>query len=172
MRKPKVIASGVLRLGSFGDQYRRLSAIYQRINQVVSEYRPDELAIESPFFGKNVQSMLKLGRAQGVAITVALSRGLLVTEYSPRKIKQVIAGNGNASKEQVARMLPHLVEMLSVVETHDESDALATALCHHIERHRVIPGTHALKASRPSAKPKSKKAGWSDFLSKNPDRLG
>ncbi|MBI1194167.1 MAG: crossover junction endodeoxyribonuclease RuvC [Bacteroidetes bacterium] len=160
-----VLASGVLRLSQYGEHYQRLTAIFHRLNQVVTEYRPDELAIESPFFGKNVQSMLKLGRAQGVAITVALTRGMPVQEYSPRRIKQVITGNGNASKEQVAKMLPSLTTMLNLPETLDETDALATALCHHIELQRPLG---------PSVSParKAKQAQtWKQFLEQNPERL-
>ena len=163
-KQARVIASGVLRLAQYGDHYQRLNAIFQRLNHVVSEYRPDELAIESPFFGKNVQSMLKLGRAQGVAITVALTRGMPVQEYSPRKIKQVITGNGNASKEQVAKMLPSIAQIKVNPETLDETDALATALCHHLERQRAVPSTPRAKGKRGDA--------WKAFLDENPDRQG
>ncbi len=166
-----VLASGVLRLAPYGDHYRRLTAIYQRINQVISEYRPDELAIEAPFFGKNVQSMLKLGRAQGVAMAAALMRGMPVQEYSPRRIKQVITGNGNASKEQVARMLPMLVVMPPHLETHDETEALATALCQHMERQSPF-GPGALKRGRVTKSSRGRKTGgWEDFLAENPDRI-
>ncbi len=161
-KQARVITSGIVRLSQYGDHYQRLTAIFHRLNQVVSEYRPDELAIESPFFGKNVQSMLKLGRAQGVAITVALTRGMPVQEYSPRKIKQVITGNGNASKEQVAKMLPTLALISGLPATHDETDALATALCHHIERQRPLG---------PAVKTKGSRSGsWKKFLMENPER--
>ena len=159
-REAQVLHSGVLRLTRISDPYARLLAIYQHLNGVISEYRPDELAIEAPFFGKNVQAMLKLGRAQGVAITVALSRGLPVHEYAPAKIKRAITGNGNASKEQVARMLPQWLKGNVKPETPDESDALATALCRHFERQ--LPSTQAGGRQY---------GGWEQFLKDNPDRV-
>lgn len=158
--KPQCIALGVVKLNRFESHYLRLRRIYDRIQSLVEQYLPDEMAIEAPFFGKNVQSMLKLGRAQGVAIAAALSRDVPITEYEPRKIKMAITGNGAAAKEQVQEMLRRILDIPSERldnQALDATDALAAALCHHYE------------SSRPavSSGPKS----WKDFLAKNPDRL-
>lgn len=158
-KKPFLIAMGVIDLHKLGDHYLRLGRIYERVSMLVEQYCPDEMAIEAPFFGKNVQSMLKLGRAQGVAIAAALSRDIPITEYEPRKIKMAITGNGAASKEQVREMLRRMLnisdEQLDI--ELDATDALGAALCHFYE------------SSRPakSNAPKS----WKDFIAKNPDRI-
>lgn len=158
--KPACIALGVIKLSRFESHYLRLHRIFQRVQGLVEEYLPDEMAIEAPFFGKNVQSMLKLGRAQGVAMAAALSRDVPITEYEPRKIKMAITGNGAASKEQVQEMLRHILaiprERLDE-QALDATDALAAALCHHYENSRPVVASG----------PKS----WKEFLAKNPDRI-
>lgn len=158
--KPQCIALGVIKLNRFEDHYLRLRRIYDRVHALVEQYLPDEMAIEAPFFGKNVQSMLKLGRAQGVAMAAALSREVPITEYEPRKIKMAITGNGAASKEQVREMLRRILsiprEQLDA-EVLDATDALGAALCHFYESQRP-------------ALPKGPKS-WKEFIAKNPDRL-
>lgn len=152
----KLITLDVVKLQKLGDQTLRLKKIFETVTELVKEYKPDELAIEAPFFGKNVQSMLKLGRAQGVAMAAGLTYNIPTFEYSPKKIKQSITGNGNASKEQVAAMLQQLLK----VETQkyfDATDALAVAVCHHFQ------------SKRPSG-PKKTFKNWEAFLSANPKR--
>lgn len=150
----------VLKLSGKKDNYERLQLIHQTVSYLITQFRPDCFAIEAPFFGKNVQSMLKLGRAQGVAIAAAMGAGLPVFEYSPRKIKQSITGNGNADKEQVWRMLQHLCLLREKqVKSYDASDALAVAVCHHFQ-HKVLP-----------VNKKTAVKGWSDFISKNAARV-
>lgn len=151
-----------VRLNGRKDMFERLQLIHQTIQDIISMHHPHELAIEAPFFGKNVQSMLKLGRAQGVAIAVAMQSGMPVTEYSPRKIKQAITGNGNADKEQVWKMLNQMLEIRHKVTGYDASDALAVALCHHFNHSTSLPPTVHGK----------KKKGWADFIRENPHRLG
>ena len=150
---------GVIKLSRFETHYLRLRRIYERVLQLVEQYLPDELAIEAPFFGKNVQSMLKLGRAQGVAMAAALARDVPITEYPPLSIKQSVTGNGQASKEQVANMLKRLLSIpeSSMPELPDATDALAAALAHFYEtgKPQIAKG------------PKS----WADFLRQNPDRI-
>ena len=128
--KPNFMAMGIIELGKLTDPYLRLKRIYDRITGIIEEFLPDEMAIEAPFFGKNVQSMLKLGRAQGVAIAAALARDLPITEYAPRRIKQSITGSGDASKEQVAEMLQRLLHIPqdSMLPALDATDGLAAAL--------------------------------------------
>jgi crossover junction endodeoxyribonuclease RuvC len=147
----------VLRMKKTGTHYEKLKEIFEGLQSVIKKFHPDELAIESPFFGKNVQSMLKLGRAQGVAITVALSHSIPVFEYSPRKIKQSITGNGNASKEQVSAILSQLLRFDSKHLLLDATDALGVAMCHHFQRE---PATASKKAS-----------GWKKFIAENPGRI-
>ncbi len=149
---------GVIRLEKYKSHYKRLHIIHDKTVKLIEHYHPTEVAIEAPFYGKNVQSMLKLGRAQGVAIAAALQFELPVEEYAPRRIKQAITGNGNASKEQVAGMLHHLIEFDGSPSFTDASDALATAICHH------------LTCKNPLGKSKAGK-GWSQFLRDNPDRI-
>ena len=158
-KKPALIAMGVIKLSKFESHYLRLSRIYERVLSLVEQYLPDEMSIEAPFFGKNVQSMLKLGRAQGVAIAAALARDVPIHEYEPRKIKMAITGNGAASKEQVREMLRRMLAIKSEqldIEL-DATDALAAALCHHYESSRPVP----------AAGPQS----WKEFIAKNPDRV-
>lgn len=158
--KPSLIAMGVIKLSRFEDHYMRLHRIYSRVLQIVEQYLPDEMAIEAPFFGKNVQSMLKLGRAQGVAMAAALARQVPITEYEPRKIKQAITGNGGASKEQVREMLRRILDISPETYTDlelDATDALGAALCHHYE------------SSKPIQVPRAK--SWADFVASNPTRV-
>jgi crossover junction endodeoxyribonuclease RuvC len=140
------------------DPYQRLELIYFTVQQLIQKFSPNDFAIEAPFFGKNVQSMLKLGRAQGVAIAAAMQSGIPVNEYAPKKIKQSITGNGNAGKEQVWKMLQQILSIRMDLNRFDASDALAVALCHHYQfRNPVIPG--------------KKLNGWSEYVSKNPKRV-
>lgn len=158
-KKPELVVMGVIHLSKVGDQYKRLHRIFERVSGLVSQYLPDELAIEAPFFGKNVQSMLKLGRAQGVAMAAALSRDVPITEYAPLKIKQAVTGSGSASKERVAEMMKRLLNIPSdqMPALLDATDALAAAL------------THFYETGKPSlpAGPKS----WAEFIARNPDRV-
>ena len=158
-KQPTMIVMGVIKLNRFDDHYMRLHHIYERISGLVAEYLPDEMAIEAPFYGKNVQSMLKLGRAQGVAIAAALSREVPIKEYAPLSVKQAITGNGGASKEQVANMLKHLLKISDnqMPELLDATDALAVALTHFYE----------------SGKPQLAKGpkSWEQFIAQNPDKL-
>ena len=148
-----------LKLTSQKDNYRRLQLIHQKVAELIETFRPDEFAIEAPFFGKNVQSMLKLGRAQGVAIAAAMSAGVPVTEYSPKKVKQSVTGNGNAGKEQVWKMLQQLLALNEEPQHFDATDALAVAVCHHFQTKTTLLN-----------KNKTMK-GWSDFIKSNPGRL-
>ena len=158
-KTPSMIAMGVIRLSKFEDHYMRLHRIYERVLGLVEQYCPDEMAIEAPFFGKNVQSMLKLGRAQGVAMAAALARQVPITEYEPRKIKMAITGNGGASKEQVREMLRRILNIPaeSLDIELDATDALGAALCHHYESSKPIKS--------------SSYSSWKDFIAKNPDRV-
>src|SRR5215212_2074368 len=149
----------VLKLPAKKDNHERLQLIHQKIMMLIDLHKPHEFAIEAPFFGKNVQSMLKLGRAQGVAIAAAMSANLSVTEYSPRKVKQSITGNGNADKEQVWKMLQRLTTIKHDPECFDASDALAVAICHHFQTCSPIVNT-SLKSNT-----------WNDFIAKNPQRI-
>jgi crossover junction endodeoxyribonuclease RuvC len=155
----RVIEMNVLKMSSKIDGYTRLTMIHKKVEELIRNFRPQELAIEAPFFGKNVQSMLKLGRAQGVAIATAMHAGIPVSEYSPRKIKQSITGNGNAGKEQVWKMLQTLLHLGQEIKYFDASDALAVAVCHHFQ------GNQVLKIDS------NKSKGWEDFISKNPHRV-
>ena len=158
-KKPQMIAMGVVKLDRFESHYMRLRRIHERVLGLIEQYLPDEMAIEAPFFGKNVQSMLKLGRAQGVAMTAALMRDVPIAEYEPRKIKMAITGNGAASKEQVKEMLRRILSISSdsFLKELDATDALAAALCHFYETSRPVA------ASGPRS--------WKDFIAKNPDRV-
>lgn len=158
-KKPMLIALGVIKLDRFESHYLRLRRIYDRVLSLTEQYLPDEMAIEAPFFGKNVQSMLKLGRAQGVAMAAALSRDVPITEYEPSKIKMAITGTGAASKEQVREMLRRILSIPaeSLDIELDATDALGAALCHFYE----------------SSKPAIAKGprSWKDFIARNPDRV-
>lgn len=158
-KQPSVIVMGVIQLSKFESHYMRLNRIFQRVTGLVEQYLPDEVAIEAPFFGKNVQSMLKLGRAQGVAMAAVLSRDIPITEYAPLSIKQSVTGCGSASKEQVANMLRHILKIPqeNMPKLLDATDALAAALAHFYE----------------TGKPKVEKGAksWEQFLRQNPDRI-
>ncbi len=158
----ELIALGVIRLDKMEDHYLRLKRIYSRLTGLIEEYLPDELAIEAPFFGKNVQSMLKLGRAQGVAMAAALNRDIPITEYAPMRIKQAITGTGTASKEQVAGMLQRYLKIpqSSMPKELDATDGLAAALCHHF-----MTSSPMSKASNGAVK------NWAEFVKKNPNRV-
>ncbi|MBP6870585.1 MAG: crossover junction endodeoxyribonuclease RuvC [Bacteroidales bacterium] len=156
----ELLTMGVLKLHRYSEHEDKLKRIFERTIALIEEYHPDELAIEAPFFGKNVQSMLKLGRAQGVAMAAALSRTIPIFEYSPRKIKQAITGKGSASKEQVALMLQHLLKFSESPEYFDASDGLAAAVCHYFQNN---PG---------GGKKEKKFTGWKAFLAENPERAG
>ena len=136
--KAEMIAFGVIKLGKYPTHYLKLGKIFERVTGIIDEYHPDELAIEAPFFGKNVQSMLKLGRAQGVAICAAIQRDIPIAEYEPMKIKKAITGNGAASKEQVADMLKRMLKISDDIMSiqFDATDALAAAYCHFIQMGR------------------------------------
>lgn len=157
--KPHVVSLGVIDLRKYANHYLKLAHIHERVQGIISSYLPDELAIEAPFFGKNVQSMLKLGRAQGVAMSAALGRDIPITEYAPLKIKMAITGNGQASKEQVADMLKRLLKMNDDMTGpfFDATDALAAAYCHYLQMNR----------------PQMEKAytSWKDFITKNPNKI-
>lgn len=153
----KVLGIGVIKLEKYDDHAVRLKKIFERTVGIIDEFHPDELAIEAPFFGKNVQSMLKLGRAQGVAIAAALSRSIPISEYSPKKIKMSITGNGNASKEQVAAMLQQLLKIDKDQKYLDATDALGAALCHYYQ-------------NKHGQSDKKNYTGWKAFLSDNPKR--
>lgn len=158
--KLELVEMDILKLSAKNDNYQRLEIIHRKVSELILRYHPNCFAIEAPFFGKNVQSMLKLGRAQGVAIAAAINAGLEVCEYSPRKVKQSITGNGNAGKEQVWQMLQRiLVINEKTIRYLDASDALAVAVCHHFQ-------------DNSPAKSSSKKlTGWAEFIAKNPQRL-
>lgn len=156
----RIIQYGVLRLEKLASHELKLKKIFERITQLISEYLPDEMAIEAPFYGENVQSMLKLGRAQGVAMAAALARDVNIVEYLPKKVKQSVTGNGNASKEQVAFMLEKLFNQTLDKSFFDATDALAVGVCHFMHgKTKALTGNN------------SKKKGWSAFLSENPERV-
>lgn len=156
---PELVIMDVLKLSGSKDAYERLEKIYFTVFELINKYKPQTFAIEAPFFGKNVQSMLKLGRAQGVAIAAAMQAGLAVTEYPPKKVKQSITGNGNASKEQVWKMLQQTLTLEEKPQYFDASDALAVALCHHYQSSSVL------------GKLPKKLKGWQEFINKNPGRI-
>jgi len=157
--QPRVLLMDVLKLAHQKDIYARLEMIHTKVTELIKLYQPSTFAIEAPFFGKNVQSMLKLGRAQGVAIAAAMQAQLTVTEYSPKKVKQSITGNGNADKDQVWKMLQRILSIDEQPQYFDATDALAVALCHHYQTSSVL-----------GAVPKGLK-GWDDFIAKNPGRI-
>jgi crossover junction endodeoxyribonuclease RuvC len=153
----EMISTGVIHLHKLENHELKLKKIFEKVSFLVDEYLPDEVAIEAPFFGKNVQSMLKLGRAQGVAMAAVLTRDLPIQEYAPRKIKQAITGNGNASKEQVAKMLQSLLKLKELPKKLDATDGLAAAVCHHFQAGKPDSG-------------KKNYSGWGSFVKDNPDR--
>jgi len=157
--KALLLELGVLKPGKIKDSYKKLQLIFNTVSGLITKYQPTDFAIEAPFFGKNVQSMLKLGRAQGVAIAAAMRHGLEVTEYSPKKVKQSITGNGNADKKQVMKMLQTLLGFKGNPKQLDATDALAVALCHHYQ------------CSSPVGKTGKDVKGWEEFIKKNPGRI-
>jgi len=157
--KPVLVTMDVLKLSAKKDVYLRLQLIHSKVSELIVAHKPTTFAIEAPFFGKNVQSMLKLGRAQGVAIAAAMQAGIDVTEYSPRKIKQSVTGNGNAGKEQVWKMLQQVLKIEEQPDYFDATDALAVALCHHYQ------------TSSPLTKETKNFKGWEDFIAKNAERI-
>lgn len=156
---PRLIDMDALDLRKSLDSYLKLDAIYRAVTSLVEKHLPDEMAIEAPFYGKNVQSMLKLGRAQGVAMAAALARQVPITEYEPKKVKMAVTGNGNASKEQIKEMVTRLLNIPEEFKKKklDASDALAIALCHFYESGKVV-----------SVSPHK---SWSDFIANNPQRV-
>jgi len=158
--RAEMVTMGIINLSKFSDGYLKLGHIFERVTGIIDSYLPDELAIEAPFFGKNVQSMLKLGRAQGVAIAAAIHHGVPIHEYAPMKIKMALTGVGSASKEQVAGMLQRLLNIPKEEMSRylDASDALAVAYCHYLQMGRPETGdTHY--------------RGWKDFVNKNQERV-
>ena len=155
--KMEMISTGVIHLHKLENHELKLKKIFEKVSFLVEEYLPDEVAVEAPFFGKNVQSMLKLGRAQGVAMAAVLTKDLPIQEYAPRKIKQAITGNGNASKEQVAKMLQSLLKLKELPKKLDATDGLAAAVCHYFQTGKPDSG-------------KRNYSGWSSFVKDNPDR--
>ena len=157
--KASMLAMGIIDLRKYGDSYLKLGEIFTRVQGLIKSFLPDELAIEAPFFGKNVQSMLKLGRAQGVAIAAAISRDVPIHEYAPLKIKLAITGSGSASKEQVADMLRRMLKIdeKEMPRFMDATDALGAAYCHFMQQGRPV-----VKAGYSS---------WKDFIAKNPDKV-
>lgn len=157
--KIDLLKMDVLKLASYKDAYQRLEIIHSQVRNLIQIHKPTMFAIEAPFFGKNVQSMLKLGRAQGVAIAAAMQAAVPVTEYSPRKIKQSVTGSGNATKEQVFKMLQHIIQFEDKPHFFDATDALAVALCHHYS------------TSSPVSSNKKTVKGWKDFIAQNSERI-
>ena len=157
--KAKLITLGALKINSEYDHQDKLKEIFLQVQEIIETYLPRELSIEAPFFGKNVQSMLKLGRAQGVAIAAAITMGLKVNEYSPKKIKQSVTGNGNASKEQVASMLQTLLKFESIPQNLDATDGMAAAVCHFFQN-----GSNQVSETKSYG-------SWSSFVSDNPKRV-
>ncbi|MBP5409065.1 MAG: crossover junction endodeoxyribonuclease RuvC [Prevotella sp.] len=157
--KAEMVTMGVIDLRRFEDAYLKLGHIFERVTGIIDAYLPDEMAIEAPFFGKNVQSMLKLGRAQGTAIAAAIHHGVPIHEYAPLKIKMAITGNGSASKEQVAGMLQRLLKFDEDAMTKfmDATDALGAAYCHFMQMNRPESQAHY--------------RGWKDFVNKNPKKV-
>lgn len=164
--KAEFVQMGVLDIRKVDDTYMKLKAVYDKVIELVDTYLPDEFAIESQFFGKNVQSMLKLGRAQGVAIAAALQRDLPIAEYAPLKIKMSITGNGAASKEQVASMLQRQLGIPDEsMEKHlDATDALGVALCHFFQINRVVPEKHFNSWKDYAAKNEKRVSGWKELV--------
>ena len=154
--KMSFILLNELNLKKLNDHYLKLNHIFNRTVEIIDNYNPDEIAIEAPFFGKNVQSMLKLGRAQGVAMAAGLSRQIPITEYSPKKIKMSITGNGNASKEQVAKMLKNILSFEELPKNLDSTDGLAAAVCHYFNENHINKET--------------KFSSWRSYVEQNPKR--
>ena len=163
------VALGDIDLRKVRDTYQKLRIIFERVGVLIDGYKPDEVAFESPFFGENVQSMLKLGRAQGVAMAAALSRGIDVWEYAPMRVKQAITGRGAAAKEQVAAMLGSMLGIEYDPKRLDATDGMAVALCHHFMTSSAV-ATATTNLSGPAKRKGGKSTSWEDFLKKNPGR--
>ena len=157
-KTPSLITLGIIDLRKKTDHFQKIRSVFEETLALIDRYHPDEFAIEAPFFGKNVQSMLKLGRAQGAAIAAALSRSLPIYEYAPRKIKMSITGRGAASKEQVAAMLMSILKFKEPIMPLDATDGLAAALCHFYQSEGSVPGGN-------------KTTSWKEFIKKNPERI-
>ena len=157
--KVTVLQYGVLNLTKYTTQGAKFLKIHERVLGILEEFLPDEIAIESPFFGKNVQSMLKLGRVQGMVMSLAFSKSIPIAEYEPKKIKQSVTGNGNASKEQVAKMVEIIGNVKLDAKMHDATDALGIAICHHFHNKNI------------SSTLKGTKKGWGAFVTENPERI-
>lgn len=164
--KISLIEMGVLQLSKYADHSERLHLIFKKTESLIRLHSPNAMAIEAPFFGKNVQSMLKLGRAQGVAIAAGMANGLHAVEYAPRKIKQSITGRGNATKEQVWEILQHTMKMEGDIRFLDAADAVAVAVCHYYQQKSILPDKNTEKTKKPS-----KKKDWASFIAQNPDRI-
>jgi crossover junction endodeoxyribonuclease RuvC len=157
-KKPSLVQMGVLQLDKYSDPYQRLLITYQKVFELIKEHKPKVMSIEAPFYGKNVQSMLKLGRSQGVAIAAAMASKIQVVEYMPKSVKQSVSGNGNASKEQLQKLIQQILGFKEQHKYLDASDAVAVALCHFYQTQSVLG--------------KFKKAsGWEDFIKQNPDKI-
>jgi crossover junction endodeoxyribonuclease RuvC len=165
--KIDMLEMDVVKLNGKKDMFVRLGIINETIQSLIDKYQPDAMAIEAPFFGKNVQSMLKLGRAQGVAIAVAMSNKVAVAEYSPKKVKQSITGNGNATKEQIWKMLNNIMHIKNTIKYFDASDALAVAVCHQFNDHAVL----VPKATSKRKSTKKQSTSWSTFIQQHPERI-
>lgn len=170
-RHATLLDLGVLKPGKIKDNYKRLQLIFNTVSGLITQFAPTDFAIEAPFFGKNVQSMLKLGRAQGVAIAAAMRHGLEVTEYSPKKVKQAVTGNGNAGKEQVMKMLQTILQFKDSPKYYDATDAVAVALCHFYQQSKPTLESSKAPATKSAKKKTGKKTDWADFIQKNPQRL-
>lgn len=157
-KKMEFVVLNELQLSKYKDPYLKLQKIFERTIELIENYHPDEIAIEAPFFGKNVQSMLKLGRAQGVAIAAGLSREIPITEYLPKKIKMAVTGNGNASKEQVALMLKQILKLKTLPKNLDATDGLATAVCHFYNSSNALSN-------------QKNYSGWDSFVKQNANRI-
>lgn len=169
-RAASCIVLGDIDLHRIADPYQKLRYIFDRVSGLIDEYRPDEVALESPFFGKNVQSMLKLGRAQGVAMAAALSRGVPVAEYAPRKVKQTITGRGSASKEQVALMLKNLLHLETLPRHLDATDGLAVAVCHWFQS-APVPKLESRTKKKALGGGPAASCSWEQFVSNHPERI-
>ncbi|MDB3976895.1 crossover junction endodeoxyribonuclease RuvC [Flavobacteriaceae bacterium] len=157
-KKMEFLQLNELQLSKYDNHYKRLKLIFERTIELIDTFHPDHIAIEAPFFGKNVQSMLKLGRAQGVAMAAGLSRDIPITEYAPKKIKMAITGNGNASKEQVAKMLQSILDLKELPKNLDSTDGLAAAVCHFYNNGK-------------STSTGKNYSGWSSFVQQNEKRI-
>lgn len=164
-----VLHYGVIHLKQYDNHALKLKKIYERLTELINQYAPDEMALEAPFYSKNPQVALKLGRAQGMAMATALAKEIPVSEYAPRKVKQAVTGNGASSKEQVAEMVKlllgiHKDENIII----DATDALGVAICHHFESVKIVPTPQASPVSRTQS---TKKTSWESFIKENPNRI-